>query len=766
MFNIRNTINSQPQKYYTNILIAITIIITITIFILSSVLYFTFENIALTVISTYIKDGLSQISYSTTYMCDLAKSLCLQLYYDNNLSKLSYYAPPDVREKYLATEQLRSYRNTSPSIHSIYVYASKRNTLYTSLAYNEEIHPEKLKDFFDQDIFRILKGFKAYKRIVPISRKISNAYPKYIERSYSGVYTFLFYDSPESDDVLDDRIIILNISEDFLRKTIKSLDTEPESNTFIIDKKGSMVVSDNKNAFLTDISDKNYIKQIMSSDKKSGYFICEIDNEKSFVTYVSSDKLKWKYIRLVPYSVIMEKINSMKTITFYVGLIILVFGLSFSFLLSRRIYKPIGKALLSLSYFQADNINTQKQIFLKGLLLNDTEYNDEIIENSRKSYQIKLDQKLNFFIILLKIDHFSDFYMNKSMEYRKKIKLAIMDAAREICSSRFICEPVDVSDDHNALLCNIEKNVTSVSSDIISGLIKNIQHNILKKYTISLSAAVSTITSSFKDISLLYYEVLNTSNYRLLYGHQSIIFTDEIKEVAEAQYVYPTENGRLLMDLLMLGKTEEARELYKRIINYTINYSYNIIKSTLLHLTFDISIVVDTVQRNSVYPIPYNLNAFISKLDSLETLDEINTHFFSLFESIVPKFEDKTLSKYDSIIKKAIDFIQKQYKNPALSIDMIADLVNMSPMYFGRLFKKMKSKSVADYINEVRIQNTRKLLLDSDSSINEIAEQCGFINHGYFYKLFKKIYTITPNQYRLNNRQSTFTTGSDIELNH
>lgn len=756
MFKIKGpNNNSHPQRYYTNILITLTIIITATIFILSSVLYFTFENIALTIINSFIKDGLSQTSYSTTYMCNLAKSLCLQIYFDNNVSKLSYYAPPDVRERFLATEQLRSYRNTSPSIQSVYVYASKRNTLYTSLANLEEIDPEKIGAFYDKDIFNILKEIREYKRLVPIPRKISNAYPKYIAGSYSGVYTFLFYDSPESSAVLDDRIVILNISEDYLRKTIRSLDTEPESNTFIIDNKGSIIVSDNKNFFLTDISRKNYVKQILSSNSKSGYFISNIDNVKSLVTYVSSDTLDWKYIRIIPYNTIMGKINSMKSKTFIIGFIILVCGFSLSLLLSRKLYKPIRNALLNLSSLQEDNINAQKQIFLKGLLLNDIEDTNEDIQNDYIKYQIKVNQNLHFFIILLKIDHFKEFCMNNSISCRAQIKIDIMNAAGEICVSKFSCEPIDMGDDNIAILCNIGEDVSSSHTTAVNDLIKNIQQSIYQYYNISLSAAVSTIIDSINGINLIYYEALNTSNYRLVYGHHSIIYTNDVKENAEAKFIYPAENSRLLIDSLMLGKTTEAQELYNQITNYCINYSYNIIKSTLLRLAVDINIVIDTVQRNSVYPIPYNLNTFISKLDSLETLDEINKHFFSLFENIVPKLEDKTLSKYDIILNKAIDAITKQYKDPNLSIDVIADLVNMSSMYFGRLFKKMKSKSVADYINEVRVEKARELLLETDSSINEIAEQTGFITHGYFYKLFKKTYAITPNQYRQNNKLSS-----------
>ncbi|MEA4821953.1 MAG: hypothetical protein VB122_07015, partial [Erysipelotrichales bacterium] len=78
--------SNMPHKFYTIILVYLSVSIAATIFILSSILYFTFENIGLSNIHSLVKDGLSQISYSSTFMCDLARSLSIQIYFDNNIS--------------------------------------------------------------------------------------------------------------------------------------------------------------------------------------------------------------------------------------------------------------------------------------------------------------------------------------------------------------------------------------------------------------------------------------------------------------------------------------------------------------------------------------------------------------------------------------------------------------------------------------------------------------------------------------------------------
>ena len=62
--------------------------------------------------------------------------------------------------------------------------------------------------------------------------------------------------------------------------------------------------------------------------------------------------------------------------------------------------------------------------------------------------------------------------------------------------------------------------------------------------------------------------------------------------------------------------------------------------------------------------------------------------------------------------------------------------------------KKITSKSVSDYINEVRIEKAKKLLETSNASISEIVEQTGFSSSNYFYIYFKKTNGVTPNEYK------------------
>lgn len=94
-------------------------------------------------------------------------------------------------------------------------------------------------------------------------------------------------------------------------------------------------------------------------------------------------------------------------------------------------------------------------------------------------------------------------------------------------------------------------------------------------------------------------------------------------------------------------------------------------------------------------------------------------------------------------------YIQHNFKD-SISLDTIANISNLTPQSFCRLFKKRTGKNFVEYLNEVRIAAACKYLLDTDWSISEIAYHCGYKTVSNFNKLFKDITGNSPKIYRAN----------------
>jgi AraC family transcriptional regulator len=88
------------------------------------------------------------------------------------------------------------------------------------------------------------------------------------------------------------------------------------------------------------------------------------------------------------------------------------------------------------------------------------------------------------------------------------------------------------------------------------------------------------------------------------------------------------------------------------------------------------------------------------------------------------------------------------YLNRDLHLAELANLVQISPYYFSRLFKQSIGVTLHQYVTQCRIEKAKQLLKKQDLSITYISEQVGFHDQSHFSKIFSKIVGLTPKKYR------------------
>ncbi len=128
---------------------------------------------------------------------------------------------------------------------------------------------------------------------------------------------------------------------------------------------------------------------------------------------------------------------------------------------------------------------------------------------------------------------------------------------------------------------------------------------------------------------------------------------------------------------------------------------------------------------------------------------EVYGLFYELFRYVFvsdagdPSIKDSTTKN----IKVIIDYINENYMNN-ITIDELADTVNLSKHYFMRFFKKHMGMTCIEYINNYRLNIASNLLLTTRVQITEVAASIGITNLSYFNRIFKKKFHMTPKEYR------------------
>ena len=100
--------------------------------------------------------------------------------------------------------------------------------------------------------------------------------------------------------------------------------------------------------------------------------------------------------------------------------------------------------------------------------------------------------------------------------------------------------------------------------------------------------------------------------------------------------------------------------------------------------------------------------------------------------------ENETKAVLPTHFLNAVSFLNANYRNPNISVDMVCRETGMGATVFRQLFKKHYQKTPTEYITHFRIEKAKDLLINTDFSIGQIANLCGYENVYYFSNVFKK----------------------------
>lgn len=98
-------------------------------------------------------------------------------------------------------------------------------------------------------------------------------------------------------------------------------------------------------------------------------------------------------------------------------------------------------------------------------------------------------------------------------------------------------------------------------------------------------------------------------------------------------------------------------------------------------------------------------------------------------------------------LAKVVEFIHLHFADN-ISSEVLADMTGLSISHFERRFRLAFGSSPRQYLIRVRVEHSAKLLRESEQSITDIAQACGFYDHAHFSRAFRRIMNVTPSGYR------------------
>jgi AraC-like DNA-binding protein len=152
--------------------------------------------------------------------------------------------------------------------------------------------------------------------------------------------------------------------------------------------------------------------------------------------------------------------------------------------------------------------------------------------------------------------------------------------------------------------------------------------------------------------------------------------------------------------------------------------------------------------------LPGGAAAFRRSASAAESVGEVRALFAEVCAAAGKRGELHAGERRREICARARGVVDERLRDRSLGTAAVADAVGLSPHYLRELFRQVEGTSVMQYIGQARVEESKRLLRETERPLRELFADAGFISYSYFFTYFKKATGLTPSEYRETARRS------------
>lgn len=625
---------------------------------------------------------------------------------------------------------LKSFVNSSNFVHSIYVYNSQRDYIFSTVDSGPDLS-SGTKHFRDYGALPLLLGEQPESWMTPVHRTIDR--PGGTEE----VYSFVIHEYSRVGPKTVSSSILVNISSPRMQLLLAELLSD--SDIAVIKENGHAVFNPDK--LSGDAPEHTaFIDAINHSGSESGYIIDNIENRPYVCFYTKAPEHGWIFIKTAPYDEALRGLSELRAKNFIILAVIAASGLIFLTVLLIRLYFPFYKLMDSFSkipkayhFFTGEKTisamakeasghvehytNMLKSEFLRGMILNPTASRENLEENMQL-YQIRLDLGKPIYLIIAggsDLEACYNILASSAPESR-------LEGFRVNMNSVFLFQTDD----------------NPCPREVCKALCLRL--NILCAYSLPITD-IKGLRRGYERMS----EVLKLH----FFFRDTLPLSEDILLKLSKENVYPNEMEANLLRVLRSGNVEKAKEQFKLIVEFARGYRYNVVIFIFKRLYLSLADMVYSISSDEdMNRLDIFAETFDSFFSNINSVDELTACFQQMFEIAAGRILYNKRTKTLRLVERVKRYIDKNYSDPLLSLQSISDELDITPDYLGRLFRSCGDLSIPEYITNVRLNHAKTMLHNCDLKITDIAANVGIDNAKYFSTLFKKECKMTPTQFR------------------
>lgn len=673
-----------------------------------------------------------------------------------------------------AQESIIPYRYTNNFVKDIYIYLNKSN-IVISPYYTYLSQTQFYNDYFKYGDMNIkqwtdkILNVRHIKDFYPSTAVITGTITKNSESMILYVQSFPF------DSDVKGHIMAL-ISKNEIQKLLGNISIGQGGSSYITDQNGRTLVS-----FSSEPNQPLNAVNIKFNDK-NGYLIQDIAGKRMLISYDISPYNGWHYIAVLPYNVVMYRVQHIKQIIYIILLLALLIGVCSACIMAYQKSKPI-KNLLELIKDKMDSLQDEKRqneyAYLSKSIMNLIDNNKAMKDSLKK--QIPLLQ-VTFLEKLLK-DGFNN--LDEIKWFLDQLGFKMLNGGISVLILKVNIQPSSI---HNSTLSEIgavkvivreefskyhrrdfhyydldfEKSVFIFDyindeglsyTTYIENFVNEVSSMIYNSYGISLLFASRDQTCDYMNINRLFDEAMEALEHKYLHKGRNIVWYENIVEQEESYY-YPMNTETRLMNFTKLGNIEMIEDIIDRI--YQENYEKKRLSSPMSRnlindMCCTILKTVDIFHGEQNKHIRKHIEDKVNNIGSCTTIDETFTAIINCYRDICNIVNLQKHNKNRRVMDNIMEFISNNYMDPQMSLTLVAEKFNFASAYLSKMFKDYTNENFTTYLEKIRISKACDFLMHG-FNVDVVSSKVGYNSVYAFRSAFKRVQGTTPSEYRVESR--------------
>lgn len=271
---------------------------------------------------------------------------------------------------------------------------------------------------------------------------------------------------------------------------------------------------------------------------------------------------------------------------------------------------------------------------------------------------------------------------------------------------------------------------------------------------ISFTAAIAQPVKYIEDLSISYKLVSTLIKNQFFYDEEYLLHENSVLFLQAKSDNFEHEEKFQLISIveklyyaIEIGNKQAIERICMEIGSYMVhrNYTEQLIKEKYVQI---ISALLNKLlyEYQDMQTVISDALSRVFEIEKQTNIKNLLSYIYSLLGKVI---ETMDVNNSDVLVKRMIGLIERNY-HESIKLTTLAEVLNYNSAYLGTLFKDFTGEYFNTYLDKIRIENGKRLLLEGHK-VYEVAEKVGYSNVDYFHSKFRNYEGVSPSIYRKTN---------------